>query len=91
MLMTALVLVKLQLGISTNSRDAYIQAIIDGAKKELKDIQGLVLDETNPNHLMFLVDYSAWRYQSAGQDAGMPERLHWRLRNLMVGGVDGKI
>ena len=89
--MTALELVKLQLGISTNTRDTYIQAIINGAKKELKDIQGLVLDEANPNHLIFLVDYSAWRYQSAGQDVGIPERLHWRLRNLMVGGVDGKI
>ena len=89
--MTALELVKLQLGISTTTRDGYIQTIIDGAKKELNDIQGLVLDETNPNHLMFLVDYSAWRYQSAGQDVGMPERLHWRLRNLMVGGVDGQI
>ena len=89
--MKALELVKVQLGISTNTRDDYIKNIIDGTKRELEDIQGLVLDETNPNHLMFLVDYSAWRYQSAGQDAGMPERLHWRLRNLMVGGKNGKI
>lgn len=89
--MKALELVKVQLGISTNTRDDYIKNIIDGTKRELEDIQGLVLDETNPNHLMFLVDYSAWRYQSVGQDVGMPERLHWRLRNLMVGGKDGKI
>lgn len=83
-------LVKMQLGITTKSRDEYIQAIIDGAKKELEDVQGLVIDETDPNHLMFLVDYSAWRYRSVGQDVGMPERLHFRLRNLMVNGCDKK-
>lgn len=91
MLMRTLDLVKQQLGIRTDARDEYISAIIDGVKKELIDIQGLNLDEENFNHLMFIVDYSAWRYQSAGQDMGMPERLHWRLRNLMVGGKNGEI
>lgn len=79
-------LVKMQLGISTNSRDDYIQAIIDGIIKELEEIQGLKLDETNTNHQMFIVDYAAWKYQSVGQDVGMPERLRFRLRNLMVNG-----
>lgn len=89
--MDALTLVKAQLGITVSARDAYLQAIIDGVKRELQDIQGLVLDETNPNHLMFLVDYSVFRYESKGQDIGIPERLHFRLRNLMVGGVNGNI
>lgn len=84
--MTTNDLVKMQLGITTSSRDDYIQAIIDGVIKELEEIQGLKLDESNINHQMFIVDYAAWKYQSVGQDVGMPERLHFRLRNLMVNG-----
>lgn len=89
--MEALTLLKAQLGITVAARDEYLHAILEGVKKELKDIQGLDLDDSNPNHLMFLVDYAAWRYESKGQDTGMPERLRWRLRNLMVGGKNGNI
>ena len=96
---TVLDLVKARLGISSNVRDTYISAIIDGVIKELEDAQGLVLDGANPYHLMFVVDYATWRYQSVrepGKDpAGrvplsMPRHLQFRLHNLMVqaGGQD---
>ncbi len=83
----ALKLVKTQLGISTQTRDDYIEAVLKGTVNELKEIQGLNLDIENPQHLMFLVDYTVWRYNSKDEEIGMPERLHWRLRNLMVHGV----
>ena len=83
----ALKLVKIQLGISTQTRNEYIEAVLKGTKKELEEIQGLNLDIENPQHLMFLVDYTVWRYNSKDEEVGMPERLHWRLRNLMVHGV----
>ncbi|MDY2986130.1 MAG: phage head-tail connector protein [Peptoniphilus sp.] len=82
--MEALKLVKAQLGITINSRDEYLKAIIEGCKKELLNIQGIKIDETIPDDLMFLVDYSAWRYSSKDSDAGMPERIRWRLRNLFL-------
>lgn len=77
-------LVKAQLGITITSRDDYIKAIIDGVKRELEEVQGLKVDLDDSSILMFVVDYAAWRYESRNEDAGMPERLNWRLRNLMV-------
>ena len=57
-------LVKARLGITTAVRDVYLTAIIEGIIKELTDEKGLVLDGANPYHLMFVVDYATWRYQS---------------------------
>jgi len=44
----------------------------------------LVLDGTNPYHLMFVVDYATWRYQSRDSDGAMPRHLQFRLHNLMI-------
>lgn len=77
-------IVKNRLGISTSIRDTYITAIIDGVVKELEDEKGLVLDETNPYHLIFVVDYVTWRYQSRDSDGAMPRHLQFRLHNLMI-------
>lgn len=80
----ALKLVKSQLGITISNRDEYITAIIKGTLNELENNQGIKLDLDNPEHLLFIVDLAAWRYESKGEDKAMPERLYWRLRNLMV-------
>jgi len=77
-------LVKARLGISSNVRDIYLAAIIDGVIKELEDEKGLVLDDTNPYHLMFVVDYATWRYQSRDSEGAMPRHLQFRLHNLMI-------
>ena len=82
-------LVKAKLGISTTVRDTYLQAIIDGVIKELEDEKGLVLDSTNSYHLLFIVDYATWRYESKDKEGAMPRHLQFRLHNLVihVGGV----
>lgn len=96
---TVLQLVKARLGISSNVRDTYLTAIIEGVITELEDTQGLVLDGANPYHLMFVVDYSTWRYQSVREPGNapsgkvplsMPRHLQFRLHNLIVqaGGQD---
>lgn len=77
-------LVKSRLGISTTVRDTYLTAIIDGVVKELEDEKGLVLDGANPYHLIFVVDFATWRYQSRDSDAGMPRHLQYRLHNLFI-------
>ena len=81
--------VKAKLGISTTIRDTYLQAIINGVITELEDEQGLVLDGTNSYHLLFIVDYATWRYESKDKDGAMPRHLQFRLHNLVihVGGV----
>lgn len=77
-------LVKARLGISTKVRDTYLTAIIDGVIQELDEEKGLVLNGTDPNHLMFVVDYATWRYQSRDSDTGMPRHLQYRLHNLFL-------
>ena len=77
-------LVKARLGITTEVRDTYLVAIIEGVTSELGDEKGLVLDGANPYHLMFVVDYSTWRYQSRDSPDAMPRHLQFRLHNLMI-------
>lgn len=83
---TVLTLVKARLGISTTIRDSYLIAIIEGVIKELEDEKGLVLDVTNSYHLMFVVDYSTWRYQNRDSDKSMPRHLQFRIHNLVIHG-----
>lgn len=77
-------LVKAKLGISTTVRDTYLQAIINGVIKELEDEQGLVLDGANSYHLLFIVDYATWRYESKDKDGAMPRHLQFRMHNLII-------
>lgn len=81
---TILGLVKAKLGISTTIRDTYLQAIINGVITELEDEQGLVLDNANSYHLIFIVDYSVWRYESKNSKEGIPMHLKSRLYNLIL-------
>jgi len=81
---TVLDLVKARLGITTAVRDEYLTAIISGVIKELEDEKGLSLDGDNPYHLMFVVDYATWRYQSRDESGAMPRHLQFRLHNLMI-------
>ena len=80
---TALPLVKANLNITQDVRDGYLKAIISGVVEQLQDEQGLVLDEANPCHLQFVVDFSAWRYRGRGESGPMPQDLRFRLNNLM--------
>lgn len=84
--MQELTLVKARLGISSSVRDEYLSAIIDGVKTELEEEKGLVLDDANSYHLMFVVDLSTWRYQNKDSMDGMPRHLQFRLHNLMIHG-----
>jgi len=77
-------LVKERLGIKTAVRDTYLTAIANGVITELQDEKGLVLDEANFHHLIFVVDYVTWRYQSRDKDNGMPRHLQYRLHSLFI-------
>jgi len=77
-------LVKASLGISSTVRDTYLTAKINSIIQELEDQNGLILDGSNSYHLMFVVDYSVWRYLSRDSSGGMPRHLKWRLNNLII-------
>lgn len=81
---TVMELVKAKLLITSSVRDEYLKKIIEGVDKELKDEQGLSLNEDDPCHLMFVVDMAAWRYQAQDDKSGMPRHLQFRLHNLLI-------
>jgi hypothetical protein len=76
-------LVKSSIGITSGVRDTYLTAIASGVVKELEDEKGLLLEGSNPYHLMFCVDLTEWRYKE-GSKADMPRNLQYRLHNLMI-------
>lgn len=80
---TALSLIKARLGISTTARDSYLTAIIEGVIKELNSIQGISIDETDKSHIMFVVDYSEYRYSNRDTPI-LPRHLQFRLHNLVI-------
>ncbi len=81
---TALTLIKSRVGLSSQVRDTYLTAILNGVLSELEKVQGLLLDMDNPHHLMFAVDLATWRYQNRDQHGAMPRHLQFRLHNLMI-------
>ena len=86
---TILDLIKARLGIRTEVRDGYLTEIAKSVIKELEDEKGIVLEAENSNHVMFIVDYATWRYQSRDSTGAMPKHLMWRMKNLFIhnGGV----
>lgn len=87
---TILELIKARIGISSDVRDTYLLAIIESVIAELGDEKGIVLDRENMNHIMFIVDYSTWRYQNRDGDKGTPRNLQFRLHNLFIHNGGGK-
>lgn len=81
---TVVELVKERIGIRSKVRDSYLTAIVNGVINELEDEKGILLGIDNPNHLMFVVDYATWRYQSRDSMSGMPRHLQYRMHNLFV-------
>ncbi|MDQ8566023.1 hypothetical protein Q3F77_09640 [Enterococcus faecium] len=76
-------LLKVNLGIMTDKRNEYLLTIIDSVISELESEQGIIIDNNDDLHIMFIVDYSAWRYRSRGEGV-MPRNLQFRLHNLVL-------
>lgn len=86
-----LALVKARLGITTAVRDTYLAAIISSVVRELEYEKGIALDSNDMNHIMFCVDYAAWRYQSRDESGAMPRYLQYRLHNLIISAGGGGV
>ena len=81
-------LVKATLGYKSAVRDELLKVIIKSIVDELEIQKRITLKYDNAEHLMFVVDYSCFRYENKGAGT-LPRNLEYRLRNLMVkfGGV----
>lgn len=82
---TILKLLKERIGIRSNIRDEYLTYIIESILDELINEKGLSIDVDSPSHLMFIVDYSYFRYKSRDDKGNLPRHLQFRLHNLIVG------
>lgn len=76
-------LLKVNVGIMTDKRNDYLLSIIDSVISELESEQGIIINNDDDLHIMFIVDYSAWRYRSRGEGV-MPRNLQFRLHNLVL-------
>lgn len=81
---TILKLLKIRLGIASASRDEYLLHLIEATIAMLDDEKGINADLTNPVISNFVVNYTAWIYESKGELGGMPRHLQFALHNLMI-------
>ena len=84
----ALGLVKATLGYKSSIRDELLKVIVKSVVDELEIQKRIKVDYNNAEHLMFVVDYSVFRYENKGGGT-IPRNLEYRLRNLIIkyGGV----
>lgn len=77
-------LLKMDLGISSNSRDTFFNALLKSNKAELEK-KGVTLDvEKNVEDQVLLSDYSAWIYRKRTEDAPLARNLDFRIKNRIV-------
>lgn len=81
---TILKLLKIRLGIASSARDEYLLHLVESAVAMLDDEKGIHADLANPVVSNFVVNYTAWLYESKGEMGGMPRHLQFALHNLMI-------
>jgi hypothetical protein len=80
---TVLSLLKIDLGISHNLRDAFFIKLIQGSLGEIQK-RGIKLDLNNAADQMLLTDYAAWTYRKRQEDAPLASNIQHRLRNRII-------
>lgn len=79
-----LALLKAKLGISGIFRDEYLNHLILSVQDEIKKQKKIKLDTNRYDHMDFLIDYSAFRYDNRDNNILMPKHLQYRLHNLLL-------
>ncbi|KAB2334262.1 hypothetical protein [Bacillus mesophilum] len=78
-----LTLLKLDLGITHNLRDAYFNTILEGAKKELER-KGVFCNFLFADDQMLIVDYAAWSYRKRQENVPISRNLQIRINNRLI-------
>lgn len=76
-------LLKLDLGITHDKRDAYFNALLNSAVLELER-KGIALSLAEADDQMLLSDYAAWLYRKRQDDVPLAKNLKLRLMNRKV-------
>jgi hypothetical protein len=80
---TLLNLLKIDLGITHNLRDAFFISLIQGTIKEIER-RGITLDLKAADDQMLVVDYAAWNYRKRQEDIPLANNLQHRIRNRVI-------
>ena len=80
---TILNLLKLDLGITHNLRDAFFIPLIEASIGEIEK-RGIKLDLNNASDQMLVCDYSAWTYRKRQEDLPLANNIRQRLRNRII-------
>jgi hypothetical protein len=80
---TILNLLKIDLGITHDLRDAFFIQLIQGSMKEIER-RGIKLDKTKSDDQMLIVDYAAWTYRKRQEDVPLANNIQNRLRNRII-------
>lgn len=80
---TILNLLKLDLGITHDLRDAFFIQLIQGTIEEIEK-RGINLDLNKASDQMLVVDYSAWIYRKRQEDIPLANNIRHRLRNRII-------
>lgn len=80
---TLLNLLKIDLGITHNLRDAFFTKLIEGTLKEIQR-RGITPDLNSADDQMLIVDYAAWAYRKRQEDVPLANNIQHRLRNRII-------
>lgn len=80
---TLLNLLKLDLGITHNLRDAFFMKLLDGTMQEIKR-RGITLDLNSADDQMLVVDYACWMYRNRQLDVPLANNIQHRIRNRII-------
>lgn len=80
---TIINLLKLDLGIQHNLRDAFFIQLVNGTIGEIEK-RGIKLDLNKASDQMLVVDYSAWVYRKRQEDLPLANNIQIRLRNRII-------
>jgi S-adenosylmethionine synthetase len=80
---TLLNLLKLDLGITHNLRDAFFISLINATIKEIER-RGITVDQQSADDQMLVVDYACWTYRKRQEDIPLANNIQHRLRNRII-------
>jgi hypothetical protein len=80
---TIINLLKLDLGIQHNLRDAFFIQLVKGTIGEIEK-RGIKLNLNDASDQMLISDYSAWVYRKRQEDLPLANNIKSRLRNRII-------
>jgi hypothetical protein len=80
---TLLNLLKLDLGITHNLRDAFFLQLLKGTIQEIER-RGITVDITSADDQMLIVDYACWTYRKRQEDIPLANNIQHRIRNRII-------